>query len=291
MLDGKKSMKKTSIKKTSIKKTDKQLANQSVKIQSVKKSAKQEMKKNIKQNSELKSLNAKMSNLKKDNNKSKLKSEKSTSKKMVEQILNNVRPTPAFETTHTNEEKIEKITYHFTEILKTLGMDLSNDSIQDTPKRIAKMYVNEIFSGLNPESFPKMTVIDNEMQYDQMVVVQNIKVLSVCEHHFQTIDGHATVAYIPNRKVLGLSKINRVVQFFSRRPQVQERLTKQIADCLQYVLETEHVAVHITAKHYCVIARGVQDESSKTSTSDLRGHFKEKHETRIEFLKHCRTQA
>ena len=153
------------------------------------------------------------------------------------------------------------------------------------------MYVNEIFSGLNPEFFPKMTVIENEMQYDQMVLVQDINVLSVCEHHFQTIHGLATVAYIPNKKVVGLSKINRVVQFFSRRPQVQERLTKQIADCLQYVLETEHVGVHINAKHYCVIARGVQDAHSSTSTSDLRGHFKTKHETRIEFLKHCRTKG
>ena len=133
-----------------------------------------------------------------------------------------------------------------------------------------------------------MTVIENEMQYDQMVSIQNIQVLSVCEHHFQTIDGFATVAYIPNTKVIGLSKINRIVRFFARRPQVQERLTKQIADCLQYVLETEHVAVHLNAKHYCVIARGVQDGQSSTSTSDLRGHFKTQPETREEFLKQCR---
>ena len=247
------------------------------------------MKKSVKSinKSMKKSSNQKSSSLSKIDEK-KLKA---TSKKSVEQILNNVRPTPAFETTHSNEEKIEKITYHFTEILKTLGMDLTNDSIQDTPKRIAKMYVNEIFSGLNPESFPKMTVIDNEMQYDQMVVVQNIQVLSVCEHHFQTIDGHATVAYIPNRKVLGLSKINRVVQFFSRRPQVQERLTKQIADCLQYVLGTDHVAVHINARHYCVIARGVEDTHSSTTTADLRGDFKLLPETRTEFLKQCRLKS
>jgi GTP cyclohydrolase I len=152
------------------------------------------------------------------------------------------------------------------------------------------MYVNEIFSGLNKENFPKITVIENEMQYDQMVLVQNIQVLSVCEHHFQTIDGHATVAYIPNKKVIGLSKINRVVQFFSRRPQVQERLTKQIADCLQVILETDHVAVHMNARHYCVISRGVEDSHSSTSTSDLRGHFKEKPDTRMEFLKHCQTK-
>ncbi len=203
----------------------------------------------------------------------------------VSEILSHVRPTPVIETKHSNEEKVEIIAKHMTEIMKVLGMDLKNDSIQDTPKRIAKMYVNEIFSGLDLAQFPKMTVIENEMQYDQMVVIKGIQVLSVCEHHFQTIDGFATVAYIPNKKVIGLSKINRIVRFFARRPQVQERLTKQIADCLQYVLETEHVAVHINAKHYCVIARGVQDSNSTTSTNDLRGHFKSKLETREEFLK------
>lgn len=208
----------------------------------------------------------------------------------VKDILAHVRPTPVIDTNHTDEEKIEIITRHFVEIMKVLGMDLKNDSLQDTPRRIAKMYVNEIFSGLSAEHFPKMTVIDNEMQYDQMVLIQDIQVLSVCEHHFQTIDGFATVAYIPNKKVIGLSKINRVVRFFSRRPQVQERLTKQIADCLQYVLDTDHVAVHLNAKHYCVIARGVQDANSSTSTSDLRGHFKTKPETREEFLKHCRVR-
>lgn len=208
----------------------------------------------------------------------------------VADILSHVRPTPVIDSKHSHEEKIEIIAKHFTDIMKVLGLDLKNDSLKDTPKRIAKMYVNEIFSGLSPDYFPKMTVIDNEMQYDQMVLIQDIQVLSVCEHHFQTIDGFATVAYIPNRKVIGLSKINRIVRFFSRRPQVQERLTKQIADCLQYVLDTEHVAVHINAKHYCVIARGVQDSNSSTSTADLRGHFKSKPETRLEFLKHCRTR-
>ncbi|PIS10388.1 MAG: GTP cyclohydrolase I FolE [Bdellovibrio sp. CG10_big_fil_rev_8_21_14_0_10_47_8] len=213
---------------------------------------------------------------------------KRTSKKLanVEKILSHVRPTPAFDTHLSEGHKIDQIAGHFAEIMKILGLDLDNDSLKETPQRIAKMYVRELFSGLNPEHFPKMTVIENEMQYDQMVVVQNIQVLSVCEHHFQTIDGMATVAYIPHKKVIGLSKINRVVRFFSRRPQVQERLTKQIADCLQYVLGTPHVAVHVTAKHYCVIARGVQDSGSTTATSDLRGHFKSKPETREEFLRH-----
>ncbi len=206
----------------------------------------------------------------------------------VKKILANVRPTPMIENGLSNEEKIEKITEKFTEILEVLGLDLRDDSLTDTPKRIAKMYVNEVFGGLDPHKFPKMTVIENTMKYDQMIVVQSIECLSFCEHHFLPIDGFATVAYIPNKKVIGLSKINRIVQYFSRRPQVQERLTKQIADCLQYVLETDHVAVHINAKHYCVMMRGIEDTHSTTATSDLRGHFKTLPETREEFLHHCR---
>lgn len=204
-------------------------------------------------------------------------------------ILANVLPSPVVESQLSSEEKITIIEKHFSEILKTLGLDLENDSLKDTPKRVAKMYVNEIFSGLNVENFPKMTTIENQMNYNQMIAVQNIEVLSCCEHHFQTIQGFATVAYIPNKKVIGLSKINRIVQFFSRRPQVQERLTKQIADCLQHVLETSHVAVHINAKHYCVIARGIQDAGSSTITTDLRGDFKNRLETRKEFLHSCKS--
>lgn len=208
----------------------------------------------------------------------------------VEDILAHVHPTPMVSNGLTEEKKVEVIAEKFSEIMQVLGLDLSNDSLMDTPKRIAKMYVREIFSGLNKENFPKVTVIENEMRYDQMVVVQDIEVISVCEHHFQVIEGLATVAYIPGKKVIGLSKINRIVRFFARRPQVQERLTKQIADCLQYVLETDHVAVHMNAKHYCVIARGVEDTHSSTSTSDLRGHFKSRIETREEFLRHCKTR-
>nr|WP_231839157.1 GTP cyclohydrolase I FolE [Bdellovibrio bacteriovorus] len=208
----------------------------------------------------------------------------------VKQILENVRPTPMIHNGLTNEEKIERITEKFTDIMNTLGLDLKDDSLRETPKRVAKMYVNEVFGGLDPKKFPKMTVIDNKMNYDQMIVVQSIGCLSFCEHHFLPIDGFATVAYIPNKKVIGLSKINRIVQYFSRRPQVQERLTKQIADCLQYILDTEHIAVHINAKHYCVMMRGIEDTSSTTSTSDLRGHFKSRMETREEFLEHCRTK-
>ncbi|KYG70362.1 GTP cyclohydrolase [Bdellovibrio bacteriovorus] len=208
----------------------------------------------------------------------------------VKQILDNVRPTPMIHNGLSNEEKIEKITEKFVDIMETLGLDLADDSLRETPRRVAKMYVNEVFSGLDPKKFPKMTVIENKMNYDQMIVVQNISCLSFCEHHFLPIDGFATVAYIPSKKVIGLSKINRIVQYFGRRPQVQERLTKQIADCLQYILGTEHVAVHINAKHYCVVMRGIEDTGSTTSTADLRGHFKTRMETREEFLQHCRTK-
>jgi GTP cyclohydrolase I len=204
------------------------------------------------------------------------------------EILKNVLPSPQIKNNLSNDEKIEKIQKHFTEILNVLGLDLTDDSLIDTPKRVAKMYVNEIFSGLDWNNFPKMTTIENKMNYNQMIAVQNIEVLSYCEHHFQTIEGSATVAYIPDKKVIGLSKINRIVQFFARRPQVQERLTKQIADCLQYVLETSNVAVYINAKHYCVIARGIQDSNSSTITTDLRGDFKTRLETRKEFLHSCK---
>ena len=206
----------------------------------------------------------------------------------IEDILLRVSPTPHLESPHSEEEQIELIAGKFREIMEILGLDLSNDSLGDTPRRIAKMYVQEIFSGLSPKHFPKITTIENAMNYDQMVLVQDIKLLSTCEHHFQTIDGLATVAYIPSHRVIGLSKLNRIVRFFSRRPQVQERLTKQIADCLEYVLDTEHIAVHVNAKHYCVIARGIQDSHSSTITIDLRGAFKTSPETRAEFLNHCR---
>lgn len=219
-------------------------------------------------------------------------SETELSKKQARaiEILTNVRPSPTVDSGLSADEKIERIKTHFSEIMKTLGLDLEDDSLSDTPKRIAKMYVNEIFSGLDHNNFPKITVIDNKMEYDQMVCVQDIEVMSMCEHHFQPIDGYATIAYIPSKKVIGLSKLNRIAEFFAKRPQVQERLTKQIADCLQFILETEDVAVHINAKHYCVVARGIQDTHSTTTTSDLRGAFKSRPETRTEFLKQCRTR-
>lgn len=206
----------------------------------------------------------------------------------VVEILSHVQPTPMHPNGLTEEQKIERIATHFTAIMETLGLDLKNDSLQDTPKRVAKMYVKEIFSGLIPNNFPKMTSIENTLGYNEMVTIKDISVISVCEHHFVTIDGRATISYIPKDKVIGLSKINRIAKFFARRPQVQERLTKQIADCLVAVLETDDVAVQISAKHYCVIQRGIEDVGSETVTTDLRGSFREDSKTRSEFLMLCR---
>jgi len=195
--------------------------------------------------------------------------------------------TPTWDTRGANLDrkvKIEIITEQFQKIMTTLGLDLSDDSLMDTPKRVAKMYVNEIFWGLDYEAFPKCTTVDNKMQYNEMVVERNVNVQSNCEHHFVVIDGLATVAYVPKQKVLGLSKINRIVEYFSKRPQIQERLTEQIFHTLQYILDTEDVAVMIDAKHYCVAARGVEDTGSSTVTCRLGGGFKTDPAARSEFL-------
>lgn len=203
-------------------------------------------------------------------------------------ILSNVRPNPWKDNGLTDEQKIAKISENFKEIMETLGLDLTDDSLKESPRRVAKMYVQELFRGLKPANFPKMTVIENKMLYDQMVVVRDVKVISLCEHHFVTIHGTAHIAYIPSHGVIGLSKINRIADYFSRRPQVQERLTKQIVDSLCHILNTEDVAVYIKAKHYCVISRGVEDINSETITTDLRGAFRSNPETRQEFLNSCR---
>ncbi len=202
-------------------------------------------------------------------------------------ILSHVRPSPLIENGLSEAEKVEKIAEKFREIMEILGLDLNNDSLTKTPHRVAKMYVKELFHGLSEEHFPKITTIENEMKYDQMVAIRNINIISFCEHHFVTIHGAATIAYIPKDRVIGLSKINRIADYFSRRPQVQERLTTQIADALCYILQTEDVAVYIDAKHYCMISRGVEDVNSSTITSDLRGCFKTCPETRAEFLRTC----
>ncbi len=196
--------------------------------------------------------------------------------------------TPTKPDTRDRKDKIELIESYFEGIMMALGLDLSDDSLMDTPKRVAKMYVNEIFWGLDYEAFPKCTTVDNKMHYNEMVVERNVNVQSNCEHHFVVIDGLATVAYVPKQRVLGLSKINRIVEYFSKRPQIQERLTEQIFHTLQFILETEDVAVMIDAQHYCVKSRGVEDTGSSTVTSRLGGGFKNDPAARAEFYQIAR---
>lgn len=182
------------------------------------------------------------------------------------------------------QDKISIIEPLIRDVMGFLGLDLKDDSLAETPLRVAKMFVLEKFWGLKPENFPKCTTIENKMRYDEMVVERNIRVMSDCEHHLVQIDGLATVAYIPQKKVLGLSKMNRIVEYFSRRPQVQERLTQQIAETLKFILETDDVAVVIKAKHYCVISRGVEDQNAETVTSYISGAFKKNPTVRAEFM-------
>ena len=184
----------------------------------------------------------------------------------------------------TRDEKYDRVKAAFADIADALGLDLSDDSLEETPHRIAKMYVDEIFSGLNYDNFPKISVIENKMHVEEMVKIDDISVISTCEHHFVTIDGKSRVAYIPGDKIIGLSKINRIVRFFSQRPQVQERLTQQVMVSLQTLLETDDVAVRIDAMHYCVKARGVMDAGSRTETTALGGAFKTDPQIRSQFL-------
>lgn len=192
--------------------------------------------------------------------------------------------TPMIETGLNARQKYDRIKTLMAEVVSTLGLDLADDSLAETPHRIAKMYVHEIFSGLDYGQFPKLSLIENKMGANEMVKVRDIDLTSTCEHHFVTIDGVAKVAYIPDGKIIGLSKINRIVRFFGQRPQVQERLTRQILVALQTLLGTENVAVSIDATHYCVKSRGVMDTNSQTSTTALGGCFKENIHTRAEFL-------
>jgi len=214
----------------------------------------------------------------------KIKTDPVLGKKVHEHLVSIGVETPVIDNGLSSTEKIDTIQDNFNQILDTLGLDRRDDSITDTPKRIAKMYVNEIFWGLNYEAFPKATVVENKMKYNEMVVVKDISVQSNCEHHFVVIDGLAAVAYVPHKKVLGLSKINRIVEYFAKRPQIQERLTEQIYHALSFILETEDVAVMIDAQHYCVKSRGVEDTGSSTVTSRLGGGFKSDHKARAEFL-------
>lgn len=192
--------------------------------------------------------------------------------------------TPTIAHNKDKNHRREEIQQHMRSVLELLGLDLRDDSLEETPKRLAKMYVDEIFSGLDYETFPKITKIQNRMKVSEMVLVDDITLTSTCEHHFVTIDGKVTVAYYPKNWVIGLSKINRVVQFFAQRPQVQERFTEQILAAFQTILETEDVAVYVKATHFCVKCRGVKDTNSQTLTSAFGGVFLQDRETRKEFL-------
>lgn len=185
----------------------------------------------------------------------------------------------------TDVEKMSIIEDKFKDIMETMGLDLSDDSLRGTPHRVAKMFIKEIFYGLNPENKPKISVFENKFNYNEMLVEKNINMNSTCEHHFLPIVGKAHVAYISNGEVIGLSKINRIVDYYARRPQVQERLTVQIANELKEILKTDDVAIVIDAKHMCVSSRGIQDESSSTVTAEYSGKFKNP-SVREEFLKY-----
>ena len=184
----------------------------------------------------------------------------------------------------SDEEKIKNIQYHFKKIMEEMGLDLTDDSLSGTPYRVAKMYVKELFYGLNPVNKPKLSTFENKYGYNKMLVEQNITIDSACEHHFLPIIGYANVAYVPKDKVIGLSKINRLVDYYARRPQVQERLVLQILNDLQNVLGTKDVIVSVTAKHLCVSSRGIKDQSSFTTTLEYGGCFTEV-EKRNDFLK------
>ena len=188
-----------------------------------------------------------------------------------------------------DEEKIVRIEEHFREIMNILGLDLNDDSLQGTPRRVAKMYVKEVFSGLNPKNRPHARLFDNKYNYDQMLVEKDITFYSHCEHHFVPIYGKAHVAYFSQGKVIGLSKINRIVQYFSKRPQVQERLTVQIGKEIERVLHTQDVGVVIDANHMCVASRGVGDTNSKTGTAYFSGKFKDENIKR-EFLNYINSK-
>lgn len=192
--------------------------------------------------------------------------------------------TPMCKLSAAKDERRAKIAGHMREVMQLIGLDLKDDSLEETPNRLAKMFVDEIFSGLDYANFPKITTIKNRMQVSEMVLVNDVTLTSTCEHHFVTIDGLVSVAYYPKDWVIGLSKINRVVEFLSQRPQVQERLTEQVLLAFQTILETEDVAVYMKATHFCVKCRGIKDTNSYTVTSAFGGVFLQDRETRKEFL-------
>lgn len=192
--------------------------------------------------------------------------------------------TPMNETHRHVGDPLKSMEMHVGSILKNLNMDINDDSIQDTPARVAKMYKDEIFWGLDYNNFPRIMTIENKMNYDELIIEKDVEIQSMCEHHLISFIGHAHIAYLPQDRVVGLSKLNRVAEFFARRPQVQERLTLQIAKTLQYVLNTDTVAVVLTAEHFCVKLRGVRDCGSSTATSYMGGEFRTNPSLKQEFM-------
>lgn len=205
---------------------------------------------------------------------------------LSEAVRTPLRP-DAFEL--SDEEKIKRIELHFKEIMNTLGLDIEDDSLRDTPKRVAKMFVKEIFSGLKPENRPNPSTFQNKYKYGEMLVEKNIMVYSTCEHHFLPIVGMAHVAYISNGSVIGLSKINRIVNYYAKRPQVQERMTMQIVEEMQHALGTKDVACLIDAKHLCVNSRGIKDIQCSTTTAEYGGKFKDA-DVKKDFLEYLRLE-
>lgn len=204
----------------------------------------------------------------------------------LQQAIQTQFPSPILENDLTPSQKKEIIARNFREIMQTLGLDLTDESLAKTPERVAKMYVDEIFSGLSPQTFPLITTLEDNYKHDGQsnMVFMKVSFHSFCEHHFVPMNGTACIAYLPNRKIIGLSKIPRIVRYFAARPQLQERLNAQIADCLAYILDTEDVAVSIGAEHYCIRARGIEDEHGYAFTNVLRGDFSHHSDLRQEFF-------
>ncbi|MFT5950934.1 MAG: GTP cyclohydrolase I [Francisella sp.] len=213
-----------------------------------------------------------------------MKTDKQLGLKVKNLLVEKNLETPMRKDFEANNESKNEILKSFSNIMYHLGLDLTNDSLKESPHRVTKMFLEEQFKGLNYANFPKCTTIENNVSYHDIVIEKNITSISVCEHHFVTIDGFAHVGYIPNKKIVGLSKLNRVVDFFSARPQVQERLTRQIFESLKFILETEDVAVVLEAKHYCVKGRGIRDHNSSTITSAMGGAFMNESACRKEFM-------
>ncbi|WP_068466882.1 GTP cyclohydrolase I FolE [Candidatus Protochlamydia phocaeensis] len=218
--------------------------------------------------------------------KTKAKQQKPANKKLSPAVTHFPSPIRKPTIALSNEEKIEIIASRFKDILEVLGLDLEDESIARTPYRVAKMYIEEVFSGLDEKNFPSISFFQDEFHHEHAANIVFVKVgfTSFCEHHFVPMEGYAYVSYVPGNKLIGLSKIPRIVRFFAKRPQLQERLTAQIADSLSLLLDTDDVAVSITARHHCVLARGIQDESSHTITNVLRGQFNTNPDLRREFF-------